>query len=58
MATRKQIELPGSVGLDVGEGALLVLSVFLALVGVTLVRRMSSSTSGGDDVPYNIKDQL
>lgn len=57
MATRKQIELPGSVGLDVGEGDFLVLSVFLSLVGVTRVGRMSSST-GGDDVPYNIKDQL
>ena len=57
MATRKQIELPGSVGLDVGEGDFLVLSAFLALVVVTRVGRMSSST-GGDDVPYNIKDQL
>lgn len=47
----------GSVGLDVGEGDFLVLSVFLSLVGVTRVGRMSSST-GGDDVPYNIKDQL
>ena len=46
----KQIKLPGFVGLDVGVGSFLVLPGW-----------MSSSTSGlrgGDDVPYNIKDQL
>ena len=50
---KKQIKLPGLVGLDVGESSFLVLSAFLGW--------MSCSTlglSGGDDVPYNIKDQL
>ena len=57
----KQIKLPRSVGLDVGASSSLVLPAFLALVGMTRVRWMSSTTpglSGGDDVPYNIKDQL
>ena len=57
--------LSSSVGLDVGVSSFLVLPAFIALVGMTRVRRLSSSTStstsglrGGDDVPYNIKDQL
>ena len=47
---KKQIKLPGFVGLDVGASSFLVIPGW-----------MSSSTSGlrgGDDVPYNIKDQL
>ena len=47
---KKQIKLPGFVGLDVGASSFLVLPGW-----------MSSSTSGlrgGNDVPYNIKDQL
>ena len=55
--------LSSSVGLDVGVSSFPVLPAFIALVGMTRVRRLSSSTStstlrGGDDVPYNIKDQL
>ena len=54
VCNEKQIKLPDSVGFD------LVPPAFLALVGMTRVRRMSSTTpglSGGDDVPYNIKDE-
>ena len=56
-ATTNRLKLPRVVGFDVDESPVFVLSAFLALVGMTRVPS-TLVLRGGDDVPYNIKDQL